>query len=160
MIFILEQRTVLVKYNLFGYPFEEGKTRIHGFDKKTGGDWAKGKSNIFLPVSGKQHAHKIHSLAASIVYSHDILSKINLGLLTIRKLFNLLILPGASSKLRNVISFSDIPNKVEDCFRGYLENIGIVLFQPIIDLSSRTIRTAFNLSLINSSYGLSFFYRC
>ena len=78
-----------------------------GIKHKEGCNRLLAEADKLLAASGEQHDHEVHLHLVLISIDHPVLTKINLRLLSVRKLLDRLIVPRSTFWFRYVMGLSD-----------------------------------------------------
>lgn len=120
-----------------------------GFNHKQGGQGLVRKPDKFLPASGKYHDHKEYFNPITVLIVLILLSKIHLGLLSIRKFLNRLALPGQGFRSWKIVLESNPHNKRVNRSRGHERNIRINFLQPATMFFSGKVSVYLNFKMID-----------
>src|SRR5690606_14102405 len=126
VVLINQQNFVLIIDNLLRNAPEELKCFFVREFCKFGSEMPSGKPKIFIPGAGQHHAEEEYLYPTISRRTQRIFTKINLGLLAIRKFRNYLILTEVLND-RNVVFISDPVHKVEHRLCTYHGKISMVL---------------------------------
>jgi len=151
-VLIDQQDLVLVINDLF----RDAPKILEGFnvgiDRKGRSKWGQRVEHILATATGKNHGKEVYLDSFTLTISHVVLSEVNLGLLTPRKLLYNTILP-LRIRYGDIVSLTDIHHKVVNGLWGYLRKIGVMLLKPVMHLRSLGIRILIQLDLYKTLKG-------